>query len=265
MGSTGSRRIVIIILVGLLAGLGLASFYIYKRSQLNGHEVPILRFHRVTPVRCGTLREPPRLFDLQLRYLRWRGYETVSLEGLLNRKALPSHPIVITFDDGYEDNYLYAVPILRKYHFKAIIFVVTGDVGKLNVWDVRAGREGLKMMDWQQLRSLEKQGIAIGSHTVTHPYLTSVDQGTAKREIVESKKVLEKKLGKPVRVFAYPYGDANSSVKRMVKEAGYVGAVSVHTGINGRKHDSYDLRRIRVRGGDGIASWFDFFWFVWSF
>lgn len=259
------RALIIIILVGLLAGLGLASFYIYKQSQLNRGEVPILRFHRVTSVRYGTLREPPWLFDLQLRYLKWRRYRAVSLEDFLDRKTLPPHPIVFTFDDGYEDNYFYAAPILKKYRFKATIFVVTGDVDRVNLWDVGAGREGLKMMDWHELKSLERQGITIGSHTVTHPYLTSVDQSTAEKEIVESKKILEEKLGRPVRVFSYPYGDANASVKRMVKEAGYDGAVSVNIGTNGRKSDPYDLHRIRVRGGDGIVGWLDFFWFVWFF
>lgn len=258
------RRAAVVILLCVLASFGLVSLYLYKQGQLDRGGVPILRFHRVTPERYGSLREPVWLFDLQLRYLKWRGYRSASLQDLVDHK-LPPHPVIITFDDGYEDNYYYVAPILRKYHFSATIFIITEDVGGINRWDVQAGRNRLKMMSWFQIRSLQRQGITIGSHTLTHPYLTSVNRGTARKEIVESKRILEEKLGRPVRFFAYPYGDVNPSIEKMVKKAGYQAAVSVHEGVNERAQDPYNLYRIRIQGGDDFAGWRDFFWFVWSF
>lgn len=263
------RALLLLALLTVAAGVGLLGF---KQTQASQDDVPILRFHRVTPDTYGTLREPPWLFDLQLKYLKWRGYRAVSLEDAARYletgrrpRGFPERPIAITFDDGYMDNYRYAAPIIKKYGFRATIFVVTGDVGAVNQWDVQAGRERLGMMDWHKIRALSRQGVDIGSHTVTHPYLTSVDRATAVWEVRESKRVLERRLGRPVKAFAYPYGDANEEVERLVKAAGYEAAVSVHGGRAAARHDPYDLHRIRIPGGDGIDGWCAFLWFVWHF
>lgn len=227
-------------------------------SEINDRvvEVPILMYHKVNPdPRTGGLglRVPPDKFDRQMAYLARNGFHTVSLTDVVAHfqegKPLPPRPVVITFDDGYLDNYTYAFPILKKYNFTATIFVVAGTVGGINSFDVKSKLQPVNQMaGWRELKEMAGYGITIGSHTLDHPHLARVSPAEARRQIKESKQLLEARLGRPVQVFCYPYGSYNQEVARLVKESGYLAAVTTVQGIAGPGCDPFTLKRVRIMG-----------------
>ncbi|SHI55753.1 polysaccharide deacetylase family protein [Desulfofundulus thermosubterraneus] len=216
--------------------------------------IPILMYHKVNPdPRAGGLglRVPPQKFARHMEYLADHGFHTVSLTDVVDHfqkgKPLPIRPVVITFDDGYLDNYTYAFPILKKYGFTATIFVVAHTVGKTNTFD--AGRQPVnKMAGWRELKEMADYGITIGAHTLDHPRLTRIPLEEARRQIKESKALLEAGLGRPVEVFSYPYGRYNRELALAVRESGYRAAVTTEQGLACLGDDPFTLKRIRVMG-----------------
>lgn len=219
-------------------------------------QVPILMYHKVNPDgRSGGLglRVPPDRFAEQMEYLHDNEYRTISLFDLVSflkeGGELPPRPVVITFDDGYLDNYLYAFPVLKKYGFTATIFVVASYVGKTNLFDVKAGLQPENpLAGWEQLKEMAAYGITIGSHTLDHPRLTRLSPEKAFREIKESREKIEKELGRPVLFFSYPYGSYNEEIVRMVEKSGYLAAVTTAQGTATPGSNPYTLKRIRVLG-----------------
>lgn len=224
----------------------------YKKSD----RIPILMYHKVNPdPRTGGLglRVPPDQFDWQMKYLKKNNYETVSLTDVMDHfekgKHLPDRPIVITFDDGYKDNYEFAYPIMKKYGFTGTVFVVTQSIGNTNFFDVGKKLQPVnKMMNWHEIRELDKAGFTIGSHTVDHPHLAEVSPETARYEIEESKRTLEHGLKRPVEVFCYPYGSHNDQVVELVKQAGYRAAVTTRLGLDQLDCNPYKIPRVRITG-----------------
>ena len=153
-------------------------------------KVLVLNYHMVNRMFISLAIEPED-FDWQMKYLVEHGYHTISPDELYDFLAgtgrLPDRPVLITFDDGYVDNYTTAYPILKKYNLKATIFVVTGFLGK---------RKGY--LTWDQLREMEKNGITVESHTVTHAPLPQLSDERIREELVESKRQAEKELGHPI-------------------------------------------------------------------
>lgn len=205
----------------------------------NGQEaqtVPILYYHSVMLEKGNELRTPPEQFEAQMAYLHDSGYQSVSLEQLYlasyGRGTLPAKPFVITFDDGYVDNFTNAFPILAKHGFTATVFMITSYI------------DGEGFMTWNQLKELVENGWEIESHTTSHPYLTKVDPITVLSELNLSKELLEKELGKPVKFFAYPYGDLNANVVLAVKDTGHLMAVSTERGWADVKKDAWRVHRV---------------------
>ncbi|OGL46399.1 MAG: hypothetical protein A2W05_10265 [Candidatus Schekmanbacteria bacterium RBG_16_38_10] len=199
----------------------------------------------------------PDKFRRQMQCLKVMGYTPISLDDLhgyfVNKYSnLPEKPIAITFDDGYIDNYENAFPVLKEYNFPAAIFMVSGFIGKFNMWDIANGYPEKPLMGWRELQEIVKGGVTIGSHTINHPWLTQLNSDEAKREVGESKKSLEDRLGMPINHFAYPYGDLNQPIVDMVKDAGYVTACSVRAGFNMKNTDPFILKRIGVFGEDSL-------------
>lgn len=203
------------------------------------HVVPVLWYHSIDEYsQVSKLSVAPESFERQMIFLKRRGYNVVGLDELIDsikaKKKLPSRTVAITFDDGYENNFTVAYPILKKYGFPATIFVVTDWVG-------RAG-----YISWDQIKRMADNGIDIGAHTKTHPCLTDLDRSRAWDEISGSKRTIEAMIGHEVKFFCYPFGAFNEEAKRMVQEAGYVGACATNPGKLAPKDDIYALKRIRI-------------------
>jgi peptidoglycan/xylan/chitin deacetylase (PgdA/CDA1 family) len=188
-------------------------------------------------------------FENQMQYLS-KVCNPVSLESLAqhfqNGTSLPSRAIAVTFDDGYQDNYENAYPILRKYKMPATIFLTTRfiDTGEIPPWDKGYYKaEKVLMLSWEQVRQMSHNGISFGSHTLTHPFLTRISAKQAREEIHLSKDIIEQQIGRPVTMFSYPSGDFDSEIKGIVKEAGYSAAVSTIPGYNSTRDDVHALKR----------------------
>jgi peptidoglycan/xylan/chitin deacetylase (PgdA/CDA1 family) len=198
-------------------------------------EMPILVYHHVVPGRASgseltrTLFVTPEAFEQQLKYLRDNGYQSVSFGDLADclefGAALPERPVILSFDDGWENQFQYGFPLLQKYGFSATFFVVTGYLDHPN------------FMTTDQLKTMIAAGMSIGSHTRSHPALPSLGGGQRlKDEIAGSKAWLEQQLGVAVDTFAYPYGSYTPAVVAATKAAGYRTARTVDTGT----HDTAD-------------------------
>lgn len=241
--------------LALLLTVGLAS-----PAYAAGDNIPILFYHRVA-VPTGTflhngMTVTPTHFDQQMAYLSAHGYHTISFAQwyahLKIGAPLPPKPIIITFDDGYEDVYTNAVPILQKYGFTATIFVVTGDVGGTNVWDRAKGYDSAPLLTWDELKTLANAGFDIEPHTVTHPHLTRLSPAQAEQEIRDAKATLEARLGRQVDTFCYPYGDYNNEIQNIVRGSGFTGAVTTKFGYAHGRRNLFALHRINITRFDTV-------------
>lgn len=199
--------------------------------------VPILSYHQVSE-EDDLYSVTAAQFAEQMEYLAGKGYHAISLEELFasyeGKGALPDKPIIITFDDGYEDNFLTALPIMEKYNMKATVFIVSGLV---NTPDY---------LSWQQIAAMQDRNTEIGSHTMNHIGLGGVTSEEQRKEVVDSKKMLEQHSNKVIKFFAYPYGQFTSVTQQILREAGYLGATSGIPGLNNKGTDAYTLKRINV-------------------
>ena len=204
----------------------------------NGTKVMVLNYHKIDNTFIS-LAVRPDDFEAQMKYLSENGYHTISPDELYDSLAgtgeLPENPVLITFDDGYVDNYTNAYPILKKYGFKATIFVITSFLGK-----------DKNYMTWDQARELDANGISIESHTVDHKSMTDLTDEQLRMELVESKKKAEKELGHPVEYMAYPTGTYNLHIAQMVKEAGYKAAFTIKYGNVDKASNIYALERVPI-------------------
>jgi peptidoglycan/xylan/chitin deacetylase (PgdA/CDA1 family) len=173
-----------------------------------------LQFHRVIPDLqfCGTWNRPGQ-FESFLIYLRDRRIP-ITLPGE-NRDG-----IVITFDDGEQNIYDYAFPLLKKYGLPSVVFLIAGYVGQSNDWDLSPTGRRLKHLTWKEIREMKKSGIRFGSHGLTHRNLTRLSASELNREIFGSKEILEKEIG-PVDTISYPFNRVNREVLDKVRKAGY--------------------------------------------
>jgi peptidoglycan/xylan/chitin deacetylase (PgdA/CDA1 family) len=208
-------------------------------------QIPVLYYHAVRLEEGNELCMPPEQLAEQLNYLREQGYRSIHLadlyEGLYAGAGLPEKPIVITFDDGYLDNYENAWPLFQKYGFSATVFVITDAVGTSGY------------LTWPQLQTLRDGGWEIAGHTATHPYLTDLSVSALQDELARSKKDLEDQLGQPVRFLAYPYGAYNAGVMQAVRDSGYQLAVTTERGWAQQKDSALEMKRVYCYANMGLA------------
>lgn len=212
--------------------------------------IPILMYHHITdlaPTESALEHDwtvAPGNLDAQMSWLVEHGFHTISLAQLAafftGSQPLPQKPLVLTFDDGWEDDYSTAFPILKKHNYTATFFVYTSPL------------DHKQFLSWSQLAEMVKAGMEIGSHTLTHPHLKDLSTEEAKKEIQDSKATLEKRLGIPITTFAYPFGDYTSAIVDQVKQAGYETAVSISGGYNQSSNQLFLLHRIRVSYKDTL-------------
>jgi peptidoglycan/xylan/chitin deacetylase (PgdA/CDA1 family) len=171
------------------------------------------------PFRLGV---PPEIFNAQMRYLKDNGYSTVTLENYFDGVEITQQKldkmIVLTFDDGFLNNYTNAFPILQQYGFSATIFIVTDFIGKSKTWDA-FGQDPL--MEWSHLKEMSRFGISFESHTCTHPDLTKISDEAILQEFLCSKGKIEDILGIHVRYLAYPFGKYNQRTIQLAEQVGF--------------------------------------------
>ncbi len=210
--------------------------------------LPILMYHKLGKPRgpLGFLYVSPRLLERQLRELKENGFRGAPLK---EEELLSKEPgrIVLTFDDGYQNAFDLGMPLLSRYGFRAIQYIVSGRIGGQNDWDFAKGIRPERLMDEAQIRDWLAAGHQIGAHTLTHASLTSIPPDAAREEIAASKKALEDRFGIPVEHFCYPYGNMNQKVAGMVEEAGFRTGCSTRFGVNNPKVPRFELRRIIAR------------------
>jgi peptidoglycan/xylan/chitin deacetylase (PgdA/CDA1 family) len=206
--------------------------------------VPILVYHSVMPHHPGQTAEQ-RVFDVddsvfvaQMRYLVDGGYHVVSFAALVDalegRETLPNRAVVITFDDGWENQYSHAFPILRRFGLTATFFVFTTPIGK-----------DRKLMTWEQLRELQAAGMTVGSHTRTHPALPDY-HAALHNEVAMSRADIEQHLGRAPDFFAYPFGAWDAQSAAWAHIAGYRAARTYAGGAWNALSDLYHLRAVPV-------------------
>jgi len=194
--------------------------------------IPVLAYHKIAcGFELGVNSISPRRFERQIRFIAEQGYTAITPDDLIHafqsHSPLPPRSILITFDDGYENFYTDAYPILKKYGLTATVFVLAGYMGRLNTWDVQLGLKRPKHLSRDQIQALFKDGIGIGSHGLHHRFLTHCHPVEAKAELQESKSLLEELLQHPIHSFAYPYGSVNPATAEMVQATGYSIAFSL--------------------------------------
>lgn len=209
----------------------------------------MLCYHKIgQPPRGTRLRSlyvTPALFRKQMLELKEAGLHTVTLDAVAAGVA-GSGAVVISFDDGYRSVMEHALPVLDETGFNAVQFLVEGEVGGRNEWDVREGEVEAPLMDESEVREWLKAGHAIGAHTVTHPRLKHLSMDEAREEIFRSKESLEDRFGVPVRHFCYPYGSFNRETVQLVREAGFATACTLRPGLIIRDTPRHELCRLSV-------------------
>lgn len=212
--------------------------------------VPVLMYHEIAEVsESGSrLAVSPASFAAQLGYLRSAGFTAITAGELLAAWAggtgkLPDRPVVLTFDDGYEDFHSRAMPLLAQYGCTATLFVTTGWLQDADMRLEAADR----MLNRTQLAEVAAAGVEIGAHTRRHPQLDQLPGPQVRRELCTSKQWLEDKLGLPVPGLAYPFGYSSAGVREVAREAGYGYACAVSNKTAGPASDLLRLPRLTVR------------------
>jgi len=220
-------------------------------------EMPILMYHRFIDNESKKGTRGPyidiKLFEKHLQLLKRLGFESLTFEdfankGIIERLNPNKRYFMLTVDDGFVDNYELMLPLLKKYGFKAVVYVVTGET--YNRWDVEASENPDKpfpLMTNEQIKAMAESGyIEIGGHTLSHPFLSKLPYKEQKHEIEQNKLELESITGKPLTSFAYPYGDLNDNSKEIARELEFDFAVATNSGPLAFHQDLYQIRRIAI-------------------
>ncbi|GDY27291.1 hypothetical protein AHAT_31810 [Agarivorans sp. Toyoura001] len=227
------------------------SAYVYTKKR----EIPIIMYHRVINNDSqhgvyGTYVTEERLEE-HFQTIKAMGLTPITFKelakiGLEHRFDHGKRYIILTFDDGYQDNYDLLLPLLKKYQFKAVIYAVSGT--DHNQWDVSHPTkpdQRFELMSPETMRDIDQSGfVEIGGHTLNHPKLAELSEPEQQHQIEQNKKDLESLLGRELTTFAYPYGNHNQQTKQLAKQAGYAYTVATDSGPIGLHQDLQQIRRI---------------------
>ncbi|MCK5580960.1 MAG: polysaccharide deacetylase family protein [Candidatus Omnitrophica bacterium] len=214
------------------------------------YTVPILMYHQVEDVEDGKVPPgdtvTPEVFEVQMSFLREKGYNVIRLadamEAMRNNQELPHNSVVVTFDDGFLNNFTNAYPVLKKYDIPVTLFVAPGFMG----------RDGF--LDWYHIIEMSKGGIEYGSHGMEQGYLPDLTREERNFELKNSKQILSRRLKQSIYYYAYPVGGFNDEVKEQVRQAGYYAAMTTNRGNDRFNKDLFEVNRIKMSNKD-ISSW----------
>lgn len=238
-------------LLGYLLGLPL-----WKKIRSAGRGgLRVLRYHSISSDRFHETVVTPEQFRRQMRWLkehcRVAGPDCVA-------SSNGNSSVLVTFDDGYADNFRHALPILREEGVPAVVFLIAGYVGtdKLLPHDQGLDFTANRLLQWEEARNCDPRWMEFGSHGWSHSRLGSIaDESGLWRELHDSKQTIEKELGRPVRFLSFPFGvdgDYDRRVTDMAKRAGYSAAFNAKYGENAADTDAFDLYRIGIERSDNL-------------
>jgi peptidoglycan/xylan/chitin deacetylase (PgdA/CDA1 family) len=238
------------VVMAMVAGAPIALHATWRaRFGYPPDDVPrVLCFHKISRQFCweGTWTTPAR-FAAYLDRLRARGYtfidESRYLAALEARAPGTSRQVLLTFDDGYDDVYDLAWPILAERGIPFHVFVVSDYAGKTNDWDLSLGRRPFRHMGWNRVREMAARGVTFGSHTASHRDVTRLAPAELREDLARSKRNIEDGTGMPVRTLSYPFGRYHDAAARVVRETGFDAAFSLYPSRRNATVDRYALRR----------------------
>jgi peptidoglycan/xylan/chitin deacetylase (PgdA/CDA1 family) len=226
-----------------------------------GGYLSILMYHQVgdfPPMRAHRANYCHyRRFAAQMGFLKRFGYRVLRMEEALGclggQRPWPGRAVVLTFDDGYEGFFRYALPELQRHGFPAMVYLISGYLGRAAEWFAKdPGRPVPRLMGPAEARRLRDEGMEVGSHTVTHPKLAEVDPARQHRELADSKAALEDLLGVEVAHLCYPFGSFNRSTVESAADAGYRSAVTCLRGSAEPQDHPLVLPRKAISFGDNL-------------
>lgn len=232
-----------------------------KKSSQRDHNINnvyMLMYHRVNDYRKNEMSVSVQEFRKQVAWLKRTGFRNMrmaELESATPGLNLNAPKVIFSFDDGYMDNFSEALPILKEFGYTAIFYIPYEFIGKKDMFprDIRESNraEHNRIMGWEQVTSLLREGMEIGSHTLSHNNLKEMNDAQAKREIVESKKYIEEKLGEKITSFCYPGGQFNEKHTNWVERAGYSSACTTASGVY-REESLFTIPRVAVLASDSF-------------
>lgn len=246
----------------------IATLYLFSPlARLNADssfKVPILMYHSLAEEDESAIgpyfriATSPSVFAAQMECLHRNGFATCGLaESIALRESpgpCPPRTVVITFDDGYQNFYQDAFPVLNRYGFSATVFLPTAYIGESSL-----RFNGRQCLTWPEVRELHRHGIRFGSHTVTHPQLSVLNKAELENELGDSKVTIEDKIGCAVESFAYPYafprtnGDFRLRLRESLCRSGYINGVCTTVGRSGAGSDPLLMERLPVNNDDDQA------------
>lgn len=236
-----NRKLAIVFLLILITfGVSLTT----QAKSSTKSEAQILLYHHIANPSSEWFVDP-KDFEEQMAYLSTNGYRTLTISEYLDKSAkkdLEPKSIVLTFDDGYLDNYLNAYPVLKKYGFKGTFYIITGQIGIGGY------------MTWAQLREMHAAGMEIGAHTVSHPFLSQINIGAAWLEVYLSKVQIAQNIGVFPATFAYPYNDRNPRVQKLPKMVGFRAALAVDPHRGDEAGNLFTIPRKAILRGDTLKT-----------
>jgi len=219
--------------------------FIENKVNYSNIKIPILMFHSITNVNGNSLQLSKEDFYQQMKYIKENGYTPINLDDLYDflsgKRKAPQKPITITFDDGYEDNYTNAYPILKEFGFKATIFAITNEIDKNNAY-----------INSNQIHEMSNYGISVESHTTNHNNLASLSYKAQYEILKKAREDLEGIEGRKIKYLAYPSGRYNSFTEKAAKDSGYIMAVTTKPGFASEANGYLFLHRVRVNSGRSL-------------
>lgn len=236
--TTWIKRLALIGLSAVLACLAVCAYILHGAAD----SVPVLNYHQINDRDENALTVHTDQFEAQMKYLADNGYHVITplemIEAWDKGSPLPEKPVIITFDDGYADNYRNAFPILQKYQLKGTIFLISDYVSTYPNY-----------LTWTQINEMQDSGlIDFESHTLSHEQLDGTSPEETWNQLDGSKKALEWHLGKDINFLAYPCGSYDEELQQLVKKAGYLGAFTVNYGLADKGENHYVLDRVPIFG-----------------
>jgi peptidoglycan/xylan/chitin deacetylase (PgdA/CDA1 family) len=214
----------------------------------------ILYYHRVEDEEHRSCVKPAA-FAAQMAHLRTEGYRVLALPEVRayieEHRPFPERTIVVTFDDGFADNYHNAFPILQKEGLPMTLFLTADYIGREEL-PVLRDRSGVAPLSWDQVEEMSRHGVDIGAHTLTHPELTDVDDARLEKEVAGSRQAISERLGRDIRLFCYPRGRFDERVKQAVRDAGYDLACTTMEGCVTPDTHPFSLRRTFIANDDSL-------------